>query len=1648
MNEDPKNHFSAEERDRLEQELLELHFGCHEDPTALQARIAAEPAVRALQQEVLAQAQLLEAAAKPELPRLDLRPAPTVARPWPLRVLRSPMGRLLAVAAAAVLVVLGFFADMAFANGRLQGFQQDHLHLTVSAPRAVPAGAPWSIAVEAANLAGEASECRLRWQAFDEQGTQLAASEQATQSGRAVLAMPADLRAVRRVEVVGLHGGDEVRQVLELSQAPAGPLVHVSTDRPVYRPGEPVFVSVAVLDRVTLLPVPDGRNLQVQLKDGKGAIVAQEWTQPTQGGAGATLVVPPQSAGGTHTVEVAAADGSLPTETAEVTVRSFQQPRLDKQIVLDRKTYAPGARGSALVTATRMGEGVASGAAAVGKLVIDGSEVWSDRIILDDRGAARFSFTVPRQIEQGAGRFVATITDGGVVETEVRPFVVPTGKVLCAVFPEGGELIAGVANGVYLECSDPLGRPIESVGEVVDDRGERVAKFVTVHQGRVRIEFTPRAGRAYSVRLAGRTETTAMPDVKETGIALQAVDEESPAAAPLRLEVAGRGEGPWLLGVFCRGVLVGQATLRPDDRGELRTEAAVELPPHAQGVLRATVFDRNLQPIAERLVRRAAEHRVAIALDAEHATVAPGASQKVAVRTTDEHGAPVSALVALTVTDRAAVSLGSEPRVGLADDAALFADVERVEDLGDFFLAGEHGARNADLLLGTRGWRRFVWRNDDRARTAIAAHKPWSDGVLAREGFSQTPQVLSNLQAARAGGEHLAAAAWRAGRTFRSVAFAAGLVLGVALLVELLLKGLLAASSGVRVTTATAAAGALVLALFVVPGAFGARAEAPAAAAADFAVLAETGIAQEQLFLKNAMPMPQDPMAPEADIELKKRLWAAEPAAAVDNLRVMLPIAVGRGGGGGDAELRERQQLAGFLFLGAGGWDERDVRAAAARDYRYLPATRVSRQYAHEHVATPDRTDFAATIAWFPTLLTDASGNASIAFATSDAVTTWQIDADAHAVAGTGRVGTARAEFTAQLPFALDVKLPDEMSAGELLALPIAAIATGLPDDHAALRVEVGGDLGIVGDAPTAIPLQNGRGRALVQVTANATAGESTGTLTIVATVGGYTDRLAHTIRIAPRGFPHRRSVGGSVAAGKPATFVVVVPEAAVPGSGHAIVKVFPSPLTGLVEGLEGLLQEPCGCFEQASSSNYPNTLVLSLLDATGDDAPAIAARARDLLPRGYARITGYECKEKGYEWFGGDPGHEALTAYGLLEFADMAKVYDVDAGMVDRTKAWLLARRTGKGGYERNSRALDSFGAAPPAITDAYVTYALLQSGVPAEQLKAEVDALVARLDTKDGYELALIACALHLARRPEESAARQRLAVLQQADGSLRGESSITRSGGQDLVVETTGFAVLAWLVDPAFTANVRSAAEFLHKARGGSGRFGATQATIVALRALCAYAAQNRGMKSGGTLRVREGERVLAERAFTAGDNAAIVFELWDALPPGQHELQIEAVGTNPETVLPFACDIAYHAEQPADDPNGVVTVAAALRRTQVTEGDTVALDVTVRNRTGEGQPMAIAIVGLPAGLELPTRVLDDLKKAEAFAFWELKGRELALYWRDLEPEATKKVSLDLIARIPGTSRGPASRSYLYYTPDSKRWAAPVEIEVSAR
>src|SRR5262249_58045428 len=77
-----------------------------------------------------------------------------------------------------------------------------------------------------------------------------------------------------------------------------------------------------------------------------------------------------------------------------------------------------------------------------------------------------------------------------------------------------------------------LGRPADVTGRVVDDRGELVAGFSSVHDGMARFEVTPQAGRSYRVEIsqpAGIAQTWVLPSAKPAGCVLRALDDSPDA---------------------------------------------------------------------------------------------------------------------------------------------------------------------------------------------------------------------------------------------------------------------------------------------------------------------------------------------------------------------------------------------------------------------------------------------------------------------------------------------------------------------------------------------------------------------------------------------------------------------------------------------------------------------------------------------------------------------------------------------------------------------------------------------------------------------------------------------------------------------------------------------------------------------------------------------------------------------------------------------------------------------------------------------------------------------------------------------------------------------------------------------------------------
>ena len=669
---------------------------------------------------------------------------------------------------------------------------------------------------------------------------------------------------------------------------------------------------------------------------------------------------------------------------------------------------------------------------------------------------------------------------------------------------------------------------------------------------------------------------------------------------------------------------------------------------------------------------------------------------------------------------------------------------------------------------------------------------------------------------------------------------------------------------------------------------------------------------------------------------------------------------------------------------------------------------------------------------------------------------------------------------------------------GDIIELPVSLVNASNEDINSAyllVKSASGKREGVRITQAIAIPLAAGeRARSIVQIVATKPGSYP---LILTAAAGSYTDSVSRTLTIKPKGFPISINHGGLLGPQNNFNTRIVIPKEMEPGSISSIVKVYPSPLANMEEALNALLRQPNGCFEQTSSSNYPLVMAQQYFISHQGVSPEKIAKAKKLLNAGYQKLIGFESADKGYEWFGANPAHEALTAYGLMEFVDMAKVMPVDEAMIKRTRDWLLLRRDGNGGFKRNDKALDSFGRAPAPTTNAYIVWSLLESGEKPETLSKEIAAIKQQaLETDDNYVVSLAANILYLSGdNAGATALSKKLAAAVNKAGAIGGAvTSITQSGGDALLIETTSLALLAWMKgvyknsdffvsarkhraqnpsvqvlhedssteltqqsrkkrivgdarkdDAQWAALIEVSMKWLFE-RSQSGRFGSTQSTILALKAINAYDAARAQPKNPGSVQLFVNGKPFGKAvAFNKDSKGAIELpDIAAALTPGEHQL---ALKMQDGSKMPFAFEVIYNTSLPISSESTLINLVTRLSDTEVNEGESLEMEAVVT--VGEkNAPTPIAIIGIPAGLEVRYDQLKELVGAARISAYEVIGREVILYWRALKAGEKRIIPISLIAAIPGAYTGPASRAYLYYTDEHKHWEKGVSVIVRAR
>jgi alpha-2-macroglobulin-like protein len=1360
--------------------------------------------------------------------------------------------------------------------------------------------------------------------------------------------------------------------------------IYVQVDKPIYKPGESVWLRAWDVRAKDLTATSNG-TARYELVSPKGAVVIKKNVAVSAGYSTNDFELPEDVQGGEYIIRVVGASGSVGERP--IIVSTYEPPRVQKKLEFVRKAYGVGD----LVTATLelkrpTGEALANQNVAVVARV-DGVELARTAARTDVYGAALVKVQMPATIDVGDGLLTVLVDDGGVTESISKAIPLVLRRMQLSFFPEGGTFVSDLESRVYFEAKTPLGKPADVSGDIIDDTGNTVSRFSSHKNGLGRFTLKPALGRTYRARITqpvGISEEIQLPLANKDGCVLRTYDDLDGQREEIPVSVRCTTDQRVGVAGFVREQLIDAAGV------DVKAGSASTIylrgkntRSNAMGVARVTLFDANNTPIAERVVFRGRRNQLQVNVTGTSKTYSPRDAIELNIETRDTAGKPVAADVALSVVDDAVISFADDKTGHMLSRLFLEPELpEKVEEPNVFFdLKEETSALAMEMLMGTRGYRRFEWAQALMPQRAYApSATAGARGMREGEAEEFAPADMMEEAPRPKGGANKKVVAKPAPRDLAPPPPAP------------------AAPEGPAVPVPEPAKNAAPV--VVAEGRMKAK-EAPARARMG-AVADKMDMAQEQ------------------EVDERRPQQDRDDNAGVDGDWAKAEGKAARRAGKDEAPpemARQRMAMA-------------PVRVFPAPNYSGPPPA--------------VRSDFRETLHWLPQVKTDSNGKASVKFFASDAVTSLRVFTEG---VGGGLAGRQESVLSVKLPFSLVAKLPTEVSSGDRIDLPVTLTnETGNAVD-VDLKGTFGNLLRIKGDAGVSKSLQ-AQGQAGASASSffalDVVGVQGKTPIALQAAGSGLRDEILRELNVVPRGFPMLQEFSGSV---KDKVLQTVNVGETIAGTVDAYVRFYPSPTSTLLAGLEGMLREPSGCFEQTSSTNYPNVMITSYLQRNNIAAPDVQERASKLLQSGYRKLVGFETPQKGYEWFGGAPGHEALTAYGLLEFQDMQGVYDgVDSAMITRTAAWLKARRDGKGGYSRNDRALDSFGGASPEVTNGYITYALSEAKM-AGDLQAEIAAQRAvATNTKDAYLLALAVNTLfNVGETAAGKAAARALAAMQAADGSFsKADHSITRSGGENLVTETTALAIMGLIKSGEHKDVIRNAVKWMMEHRSSYGQWGATQATVLALQAFIRYAESTRATQGPGSVIVQINGKVVGNVSYQAGHKDPIVIDgLGKYLRDGANEVKLLVDGKDE---LPYTMGVEWRASKPNTSEKTVVDLAVKADKSSVKMGEAIRITATLTNKTQQGQPMTIARIGIPGGTNFQVWQLKKLKDDGVVDFWETRAREVIVYFRALAPGAIRTIPIDVIANVAGHYEAPASSAYLYYTDEHKVWTAPLVADIA--
>ncbi len=319
-------------------------------------------------------------------------------------------------------------------------------------------------------------------------------------------------------------------------------------------------------------------------------------------------------------------------------------------------------------------------------------------------------------------------------------------------FPEGGNLISGLANAIAFKASNENGLPADVKGKLYNEKNETLLVFSSYHDGMGMFEFTPLSNEKYYALIDGDLSAKKyyLPGQTDKGITLTVI----PHPQGNFFDLNQRKDDPAFRVAYMIGQMQHHLVFKQEFKTFKETIQGVINTQHLHsGILQITFFNKDDQPLAERLCFvNNGEYIQEGKLITDTLNLSGKGRNRFSIQLKDT----VQGSFSVSITDPD-YDLQPVREENIFSSLLLTADLKGYIHNPAFYFTGNNDSIKTalDLVMMTNGWRRFKWTELSRNTSQQNSYKDPAYITLSgkitlrdtKKPFAERPMLLMLITA-------------------------------------------------------------------------------------------------------------------------------------------------------------------------------------------------------------------------------------------------------------------------------------------------------------------------------------------------------------------------------------------------------------------------------------------------------------------------------------------------------------------------------------------------------------------------------------------------------------------------------------------------------------------------------------------------------------------------------------------------------------------------------------------------------------------------------------------------------------------------------------------------------------------------------------